>query len=154
MPEVKSTFRCVCGNDIPIEGHEVLACSSCGRQHGPLKAGDPSAAETVFFERARGESSSVVLPATSRAGSSGGPSAKQPSLAGRTIDHFEVLEEIGHGGMGKVYRALDRSLERYVALKVIHSEEVLKNRELLEAFTHEAALILHPRPRSKWLSPF
>ena len=149
MHEAKATFRCVCGSDIPIEGHETMVCSSCGRQHRPLEAEDPNASETVFLHR--GATAEKALPAESKSprpgGSSGSSSVKRPSLAGQTIDHFEVLEEIGHGGMGTVYRALDRSLERYVALKVIQSEEVLKNRDLVEAFTHEAraqARVNHP----------
>jgi tRNA A-37 threonylcarbamoyl transferase component Bud32 len=40
-------------------------------------------------------------------------------LVGRRLGHFEILEVIGRGGMGQVYRALDTSLQRYVAVKVI-----------------------------------
>ena len=47
-------------------------------------------------------------------------------LTGMVVDHFEVLEEIGCGGMGTVYRALDHSLERYVALKVINRLEIIQ----------------------------
>ncbi len=50
------------------------------------------------------------------------PTDQDDHLIGTTLGHFEIIEPIGRGGMGQVYRALDKSLQRYVAVKVIHRE--------------------------------
>ncbi|MBW2529606.1 MAG: protein kinase [Deltaproteobacteria bacterium] len=60
-----------------------------------------------------------------------------PSLVGQSLQHFDVLAEIGEGGMGQVYRARDRSLDREVAIKVI--DPAVAGRESLHArFVREA----------------
>jgi serine/threonine-protein kinase len=43
-------------------------------------------------------------------------------MVGRTLSHYQVLEELSRGGMGIVYRALDLELDREVALKVLLPE--------------------------------
>jgi serine/threonine protein kinase len=43
-----------------------------------------------------------------------------PSLAGQKLDKYDMLEEVGHGGMAVVYRGRDTILDREVAVKVLH----------------------------------
>src|SRR5215468_4174726 len=61
-------------------------------------------------------------------------------FAGRTLaGRYDVLELLGAGGMGAVYRAHDRELDEVVALKVIHTD--LANRpEIVERFRREVKL--------------
>jgi serine/threonine-protein kinase len=81
------------------------------------------------------------------AAESGG--ARAPSSApGRPprLEKYELLEEIGHGGMATVYRALDPRLGREVAVKVIH-KHLRENSEVARRFVAEAraaAKLRHP----------
>src|SRR3954453_14131595 len=51
------------------------------------------------------------------------------AVLGQTISHYEVLDELGHGAMGAVYRARDIRLNRVLALKVLRSEVSNPTRE-------------------------
>ena len=91
-------------------------CSNCATSLGVPRDHGPSLTKTLESP------THVVAPGTVIAG------------------HYEVMEKLGQGGMGEVYRALDRNLGRQVAIKIL-PEEFSRNPERLARFEREAKLL-------------
>ncbi len=70
-------------------------------------------------------------------------------LIGQTLGRYQVLEKLGEGGMATVYKAYDSRLERFVAIKVIRTDQFAPSMlaEILKRFEREAkalAKLSHP----------
>src|SRR5512146_734315 len=63
----------------------------------------------------------------------------QPTLVGQTLGHYRIVDKVGAGGMGEVYRAHDEHLDREVAIKVLPpaslGEDTSRKRFRKEALT-------------------
>ncbi|MFV1967103.1 MAG: serine/threonine-protein kinase [Pirellulaceae bacterium] len=93
--------------------------------------------KTVISKRSPLSPSTLAPPAPSE--------SAEKSLLGQRLEHFQLLEFIGGGGMGVVFRALDTTLGRTVAVKVVSNDNT--DEETLRRFRNEAqsaARLDHP----------
>lgn len=124
--DVAISYRCVCGEVTRLEP-SCASCLKCGRQYDYRSLRKALAATTALYTDAA-DSHICQLEET----------PDDDKLIGRRLQHFRILSRLGSGGMGAVYRALDESLQRYVALKVIFNPGPAAGDDGLEGAFQEA----------------
>src|SRR5919204_6214140 len=88
----------------------------------------------------------AATPSTASPATDGLPLARSRSLIGQIFDGLELLEELGRGGMGGVYKARQKALDRLVAVKLLLAEHFVDPLRLarFQAEARAAARLDHP----------
>jgi tetratricopeptide (TPR) repeat protein len=122
------------------DSRDAFIAATCG--------GDEALRQEVESLLAHGDTSDAFLetPAVQVAAKQSARDEAQWNMAGKTVSHYRVIEEIGAGGMGVVYLARDETLNRQVALKVLPpgslADEIARRRLRKEALA--LAKLSHP----------
>ena len=130
-------YRCVCGITFVLSEETKNICPNCGRGYGP-KALEASQEITAVFSGGNASGSSIRPPAS-------GPELED--LSGSRLGHFLLIHQLGRGGMGAVYEAIDESLQRHVAIKLLSELESQGNEQYRDKLIREAraqARVSHP----------
>ena len=156
-------YHCVCGETVALSPSEGGQCGVCGRRYS-ARVAKLAATETIRMPLPTEEELVVEVATEADVADA---FRHEPTLQGtkivdepnecppchlpadRRLGHFRVVGRLGRGGMGDVFRALDESLQRYVAIKLLRpiraeddSRDEALNRLLEEA--RAQARVNHP----------
>ncbi len=102
-------YHCVCGREFEVDIAKGGLCLDCKRIVKPEAIQMAMAATVTVGDLSKSTAFQLHDALT------------DDPFMGKTLGHFKLDRQLGRGGMGAVYRALDTSLQRYVAVKVVHS---------------------------------
>lgn len=103
-------YHCVCGQEFEIDVACGGTCPRCHRAVHPEAIQHAMAATVTVGDLSKATSFSLK------------DHHGDDAFIGRTLGHFKLDRQLGRGGMGAVYHALDTSLQRYVAVKVVRGD--------------------------------
>jgi uncharacterized RDD family membrane protein YckC len=107
-------YRCVCGVEFLVRPDMQAECPECHR-NWHYAAISQSMAATISIDLSRARHGEDTHDTSF--------DLHKDLLIGHKLDHFQLEERLGRGGMGSVYRALDTSLQRYVAVKLLNARQ-------------------------------
>jgi non-specific serine/threonine protein kinase len=137
--ERQALLDSACGDDAELR-HEVVSLLAAAETTGAVDHLDS------WLAPLRGGATAAAEPAPGAAAAPEAEAGDPPRAARDRLGPYEVLGELGRGGMGVVYRALDPRLRREVAVKVLHphlaADRALADRLIAEA--RAASALDHP----------
>src|SRR5687768_3499102 len=144
VPRARRTPSRGPGTQLKEDSQEYAMAPMEGPVTGSVSAADASAA----FSADTGEASIAGGAPSAGTGGAGAGAGRPPKWKGRILKRFKLVDLLGQGAMGKVFRAEDVTLRRYVALKVLPTKTKEGQRDhKVDQFVREArsaATLDHP----------